>query len=85
MGFDHQPGHRLARPGAARLGVENPPGWLEDTTWVYPGLVILGLWGIGNAMLINLASLQGVPTELYDAAKIDGAGYWWSMWSVTCR
>jgi len=34
-------------------------------------------------MLINLASLQGVPTELYDAAKIDGAGYWRSMWSVT--
>jgi ABC-type sugar transport system permease subunit len=65
------------------LGVQNPPGWLEDTTWVYPGLVILGLWGIGNAMLINLASLQGVPTELYDAAKIDGAGYWRSMWSVT--
>ena len=56
------------------LGVQNPPRWLNDTTWVYPGLVILGLWGVGNAMVINLAALQGVPTELYDAAKIDGAG-----------
>ncbi len=55
-------------------GVDNPPNWLNDTTWVYPALVIVGIWGIGNAMLINLASLQGVPTELYDAAKIDGAG-----------
>lgn len=56
------------------LGVQNPPTWLNDTAWVYPGLVILGLWGVGNAMVINLAALQGVPTELYDSAKIDGAG-----------
>jgi len=56
------------------LGVQNPPTWLNDTKWVYPGLVILGLWGVGNAMVINLAALQGVPTELYDSAKIDGAG-----------
>jgi multiple sugar transport system permease protein len=56
------------------LGVQNPPTWLNDSRWVYPGLVILGLWGVGNAMVINLAALQGVPTELYDSAKIDGAG-----------
>jgi len=65
------------------IGVSNPPNWLNDTRWVYPGLVILGLWGIGNAMLINLAALQGVPTELYEAAKIDGAGWWRSLWNVT--
>ena len=34
----------------------------------------MGLWGIGNMMLIFLAGLQGVPTELYDAARVDGAG-----------
>jgi multiple sugar transport system permease protein len=55
------------------LGVQNPPRWLNDPNWVYPGYVILGLWGIGNAMVINLAALQSVPTELYDSAKIDGA------------
>jgi len=65
------------------LGVENPPQWLNDPVWVYPALVIVGIWGIGNAMLINLASLQGVPTELYDAAKIDGAGPWSTFWNVT--
>ena len=61
----------------------NPPNWVNDTTWVYPALVILGIWGIGNAMLIFLASLQGVPTELYDASKIDGAGWWATMRNVT--
>ncbi len=56
------------------LGVQNPPTWLLDIHWVYPALVLLGLWGVGNGMVINLAALQGVPTELYDSAKIDGAG-----------
>lgn len=56
------------------LGVQNPPTWMNDVHWVYPALVILGLWGVGNAMVINLAALQSVPTELYDSAKIDGAG-----------
>uniref|UniRef100_A0A7C1JLI3 Sugar ABC transporter permease n=1 Tax=Caldilinea aerophila TaxID=133453 RepID=A0A7C1JLI3_9CHLR len=65
------------------VGVANPPNWLNSTVWIYPALVILGLWGIGNAMLIFLASLQGVPTELYDAAKIDGAGWWGQMFNVT--
>ncbi|MDL1898801.1 sugar ABC transporter permease [Anaerolineae bacterium CFX7] len=65
------------------LGVQNPPGWLNDPTWVYPSLVILGLWGIGSAVIIYLASLQGVPTELYDAAKVDGAGWWATMRNVT--
>ncbi len=52
---------------------ELTPGWLNSATWVYPGYVIIGLWGVGSAMLIVLAGLQGVPTELYDAAKMDGA------------
>lgn len=50
------------------------PDWLNSETWVYPALSLIGLWGIGNFMLINLAGLQSVPTELYEAARIDGAG-----------
>jgi ABC-type sugar transport system permease subunit len=65
------------------LGVQNPPRWLYDTRWVYLGLVLLGLWGVGNAMVINLAALQNVPTELYDAAKIDGAGPWARLRHIT--
>jgi multiple sugar transport system permease protein len=67
------------------LGVPkaNVPQWANDINWVYPSYVIMGIWGIGNAMLIMLAGLQGVPTELYDAAKVDGATGWGSFWNVT--
>lgn len=65
------------------MGIQNPPYWLNDPAWVYPALVIVGIWGVGNAFLINLAALQGVPTELYDAAKIDGAGPLSTFWNVT--
>ncbi len=37
-------------------------------------MVMVGLWGVGNAMLTMLAGMQGVPTELYEAAEVDGAG-----------
>lgn len=59
------------------------PQWANSTTWVYPAYVIMGIWGIGNAMLIMLSGLQSVPTELYDAAKVDGASSWRAFWSVT--
>lgn len=62
---------------------ESVPGWANDVDWVYPAYVILGIWGIGNAMLIMLAGLQGVPTSLYDAAKVDGANFWQSFRNVT--
>lgn len=48
--------------------------WLFSITWIYPALLLMGIWGTGNAMLVMLAGLQGVPTELYEAAKVDGAG-----------
>jgi multiple sugar transport system permease protein len=58
------------------LGAAGIPGpeWLTSTFWVHPALTLMGLWGIGNMMLIFLAGLQSVPTELYDAARVDGAG-----------
>lgn len=59
------------------------PDWANSVDWVYPAYVIMGIWGIGNAMLIMLSGLQGVPTELYDAAKVDGANTWQSFWNVT--
>jgi len=67
------------------LGVPkgNVPLWANDMNWVYPTYVIMGIWGIGNAMLIMLAGLQGVPTELYDASMMDGANPWQQFWNVT--
>jgi multiple sugar transport system permease protein len=49
------------------------PNFLQDSNWIIPALVMMGLWGIGGGMIIYLAGLQGVPTDLYDAAKVDGA------------
>jgi ABC-type sugar transport system permease subunit len=65
------------------IGVQNPPDWLRDTTWIYPGLVLMGLWGIGGGVIVYLAGLRGIPTELYDAARIDGAGYLGQLRHVT--
>ena len=59
------------------------PNWFNDTSWAVPGLVLIGVWGIGNYMLIFLAGLQSVPTELYEAAKVDGAGAWRQFTAVT--
>ncbi len=58
--------------GLAVLGIKGPDWW-NSPQWIYPALVLAGLWGVGNAMLTMLASMQGVPTELYEAAKVDGA------------
>ncbi len=57
--------------------------WINSETWVYPALSLIGLWGIGNFMLINIAGLQSVPTELYEAARMDGAGAWTSFRRIT--
>jgi ABC-type sugar transport system permease subunit len=65
------------------LGVQNVPNWINDPNWVYPSLVILGVWGIGSGMIINLAGLRNIPIEQYEAARVDGAGWWASLFNVT--
>ena len=59
------------------------PDWFGDPNWTVPALVTIHLWGVGNAMLIFLAGLQGVPQHLYEAAEVDGAGWWSKFWNVT--
>jgi multiple sugar transport system permease protein len=56
------------------IGIANPPDWLTSQMWIHPAMVLIGVWGVGNAMLTMLAGMQGVPTELYEAATVDGAG-----------
>lgn len=55
------------------LGVVEPPNWVQDANWILPAFMLVGVWGVGNAMLTMLATMQGVPTELYEAADVDGA------------
>ena len=59
------------------------PDWFTSEVWVYPALTLMGLWAIGNFMIINIAGLQSVPTELYEAARIDGAGAWTQLRRMT--
>jgi len=58
-------------------------GWFSDPAWSMPGLILVSLWGLGNAMVIYLAGLQDIPVELYEAAALDGASAWQRMRSVT--
>src|SRR4029453_14754615 len=48
--------------------------WLQEPRWAFIALILMSLWGVGGAMIIFLAGLQGIPEVLYEAAKIDGAG-----------
>jgi multiple sugar transport system permease protein len=67
----------------AVLHIQGPP-WLASTTWAMPALIILGVWkSMGFNMVIFLAGLQDIPEELYEAARIDGAGLWGQIRYVT--
>lgn len=60
------------------------PDWLGDPRWAMPALILLAIWrGFGYATVIFLAGLQNVPEELYEAARIDGAGEWKQFLHVT--
>lgn len=65
------------------IGVPHPPGWLADPTWSKPAFAILGMWSVSASVVIHLAALQGVPEQLYEAARIDGAGTLRRLWHVT--
>lgn len=57
-----------------RLFMNHPPQWLFDPFWAKPALVLMSLWATGGMMLVFLAGLQNIPSQLYEAAEIDGAG-----------
>jgi len=60
------------------------PDWLNSTIWAMPAIIIVSMWqGVGFQMIILLAALQDVPTELYEAASIDGASTWAQFRNVT--
>ncbi len=61
----------------------NGPAWTTDPTWVKPGLVVMSMWTIGGSVIIILAALRSVPQDLYDASRVDGAGFWRQTWHVT--
>jgi len=57
----------------SHLGIQGPL-WFQDPAWSKPSLTLLGLWGVGNTMVIFLAAVLDVPRHLYESAELDGAG-----------
>lgn len=65
------------------FGIEGP-GWWTDPAWAMPSIILASAWkDLGFVMVILLAGLQAISPDLYDAAKVDGAGWWRRTWSVT--
>jgi multiple sugar transport system permease protein len=67
------------------LGAIGIPGpfWTTDPQWIKPSLAIMSIWTVGGTMVIYLAALKAVPTQLYEAAAMDGAGPWRRFFTVT--
>jgi multiple sugar transport system permease protein len=59
------------------------PLWFYDPQWAKPGLLFLGLWGVGDAMIIFMAALLDVPQELYEVAELEGGSRWQKFRYVT--
>jgi multiple sugar transport system permease protein len=64
------------------IGIDGPL-WFNSPAWAKPSLVLLGLWAIGDLMIIFLAAVLGVPESLYEAASLDGANAWHKFRSIT--
>ena len=59
------------------------PNWFFSIAWSKPSFILLGLWGLGQPMVIYLAGLQAVPREMYEVAALDGARPWQRLRYVT--
>src|SRR4051812_17623918 len=78
----YSPDFGLINMGLASIGISGP-AWLADDTWALPALIGMSLWHVGGGVIIYLAGLQGIPSELHEASQIDGAGWWARFRNVT--
>jgi multiple sugar transport system permease protein len=61
-----------------------PRNWLNEVPTALPSIAAMSIWqGAGYGMIIFLAGLKGIPDELYEAARIDGANAWQQFWNIT--
>lgn len=72
----------IINSGLRELGILGP-AWLTDPAWAKPAMILMAAWGSGHAMVIFLAGLQDIPLHLYEAALIDGAGFFERLRFVT--
>ena len=77
------PSNGIVNTVLAFFGIEGP-GWWTDPVWAMPSIILASAWkDLGFVMVILLAGLQAINGDLYDAAKVDGAGWWRRLVSVT--
>ncbi len=82
-GWILEPNYGLLRVLLGWVGLASP-NWFTDVHWSLPAIMIVAIWsGLGYAMVIFLAGMQGIPVELYDAARVDGASPWQTFWKLT--
>lgn len=78
-----QPESGLLNSVLRLIGIDGP-NWLNNTSTALPAVIAMIVWrGLGFQMVIFLAGLQAIPQELYEAARMDGAGRWARFWNVT--
>lgn len=65
------------------IGIHNAPNWIESPQHALQTLIALNVWTFGSPMIIFLAGLRQIPTDLYEAAMVDGAGRIQRFWRVT--
>jgi len=69
--------------GKLTFGLVAPVPWLADPSSALPSLVLMSFWSVGQVVVILLAAMQDVPIALYEAADLDGAGWWRKVWHIT--
>ncbi|MCC6136402.1 MAG: sugar ABC transporter permease [Candidatus Contendobacter sp.] len=79
----YHPRYGLLNYGLSWFGVE-PIDWLGDPQWAMPAIILMAVWkNFGFNMIVFIAGLQTIPTTLYEAARIDGAGAWRQFRHIT--
>lgn len=66
------------------IGIVPEQGWLSDPRYAMAAVMIVGVWkNVGFYMVIYLAGLQSIPVDMYEAARLDGAGAWQRFRRIT--
>lgn len=79
----YHPRYGLLNYTLSLLGIE-PIDWLGDPNWAMPAIILMAVWkNFGFNMIIFIAGLQNIPMQLYEAARIDGAGAWAQFRHIT--
>lgn len=79
----YHPRYGLLNYALGLLGIP-PIDWLGDPDWAMPAIILMAVWkNFGFNMIIFIAGLQNIPTPLYEAARLDGAGVWAQFRHIT--